>query len=815
MANLISLVTGNHSAAGSWGVADTTMAKTNGTTSANVTTSNLETASYTPGVITVDGILLNMSLRVASPSGTMTVTLRNQTAGTDVASVTINNSDLPAIGTTAQSPGCWIFFKFSGSQLLLAATAYRVRVTSSVNNQCALYGGASNDWNILLRTTTTAAPGAADRLFIQGEKTGTGAMTSITITNDNNAATDFGAIDISDGGTLIDRTTGSTQLRLSGMLYVWKGGTLTQSDSNNSQTHILEFDSSTDVEFGLYVHSGTWNGQGASKTKTWSKLAADASAGATALTLSDNVGTTWKNGDTILITTSTRTAGQSETKTLGADSSGTSLPTVGALANDHGGDAATGVQCEVANLNRNIVIRAVASTLTTYVFIGAGATVDLDWVELYYLGSATTNKRGFDITTTAAGGGDVNIQNCAIHDCNDTTSNLGFVITGSLATGFTISNNVVYNVGGTGISIATTSATAYEVSNNLFAVNASGAMVSLSDLGGTISGNIAVSGTTTGFTFADSNAWGTVSNNEAHGNTSYGVSLGASNPSSAITMTGFKTWRNSDYGFYFSANVTGVGPYTLEDFIIFGNANAGLACAGVYIQAPVVLSDCVFNAGATLTQPVGIDFIANSTIPDVTLNSCSFGATTTHATADIRLGNNTMQGINTYNTTMASATEVSGNTTMSLSSFVRSSRHDGTAGAYKAWFRYGTIINDTVTFNTASPSEQLTANNASFKLESAYKYVAMNSGQVATVSVYIRKNAGYTGNQPRLIVKRNDSAGITADTVLATYSAGTGSWNQISGATAAVTEDCVLTFCVDCDTGGSYINIDDYTVSLA
>lgn len=73
------------------------------------------------------------------------------------------------------------------------------------------------------------------------------------------------------------------------------------------------------------------------------------------------------------------------------------------------------------------------------------------------------------------------------------------------------------------------------------------------------------------------------------------------------------------------------------------------------------------------------------------------------------------------------------------------------------------------------------------------------SGATATISVYVRKSSAgdgtaYTGNQPRLIVRKNLAAGITSDTVLATAAAATGSWEQLSGTTIAVSEDCSLEF---------------------
>ncbi len=68
----------------------------------------------------------------------------------------------------------------------------------------------------------------------------------------------------------------------------------------------------------------------------------------------------------------------------------------------------------------------------------------------------------------------------------------------------------------------------------------------------------------------------------------------------------------------------------------------------------------------------------------------------------------------------------------------------------------------------------------------------------------------YYGSQPRLKVRRNDAIGITADTVLATYSAGVGVWTDLVGsATVAATDNGVMEFVVDCD-GTGFINVDEW-----
>jgi hypothetical protein len=136
-----------------------------------------------------------------------------------------------------------------------------------------------------------------------------------------------------------------------------------------------------------------------------------------------------------------------------------------------------------------------------------------------------------------------------------------------------------------------------------------------------------------------------------------------------------------------------------------------------------------------------------------------------------------------------------------------------------SWFKYGIIQIDTTYFKTASPSQRLTPNSATNKLESGSKKAALNSAATAIFSVWVRKSsvaaggADYNGNQPRLILKRNDAAGITADTVLATMTAGLDTWQQLTGTTPVVTDDAVLEVVVDCDGVAGFVNADDWEVT--
>jgi hypothetical protein len=141
-----------------------------------------------------------------------------------------------------------------------------------------------------------------------------------------------------------------------------------------------------------------------------------------------------------------------------------------------------------------------------------------------------------------------------------------------------------------------------------------------------------------------------------------------------------------------------------------------------------------------------------------------------------------------------------------------------------AAFPSGTTISSfSASAGTITASANAGATQANFtiafarKLESAPQFqgvkVAVANGNSAGVSVYIRKSASYNGSQPRLIQKANPALGQNSDVVLATYSAGTGSWNQISGTTSTATDDGVWEIVVDCDGTAGAINVDDWATS--
>lgn len=236
--------------------------------------------------------------------------------------------------------------------------------------------------------------------------------------------------------------------------------------------------------------------------------------------------------------------------------------------------------------------------------------------------------------------------------------------------------------------------------------------------------------------------------------------------------------------------------------------------------------------GGALGSQTGISFGTNHSSNVSNTGDASFieiengliGVAVSHTNSDISvLSDGVGPRCIMHNTTLGSTTEVASPANLGYGAFICSLKHNTTAGNHLTWKPGGrtsgaSLLPDTVIYNTASPSLRMYPGSASIKLESSTWEVAVASGQTLTPSVLVRySKVGDSGGvdyvpttAPRLVVKRNVAAGITADTVLATHGGGA-DWVTLSGTTAAVTDDAILEFFVDCDGSTGWINVDDFS----
>lgn len=837
MARLVALATGNFATLGTWGIADATSLLDSETNSQTLTTafSGTRSVSFTPGAITVAGICVKLRDR-SGTTGTMSVHLADNATHTEVPGtlVTINTADLPS-ATQAQNNGGWIYLEFATPVTLAGATAYEVEATTSSASQVNLYRNATAG-NIARLLVTTANPGslaAGDSFDICKRYTGAGAATAVTVTMDNTATTDFGPGGASgvgltiSGATLTFGTTAATNyyLKLSGALVVYSGGTLNMGTTGTPMpadaTAVLEFDPGSDGECGLTVRDGgTWVAQGAAKTP-WRLLAADASVGATSLTVDSNV-SGWRNGDDVAIATTTRTRTQSETKALSADANGTTSLSIAALTNAHDGGSngprSVSDAAEVANITRNVKVRSATSTLAAFCYMRDAATVDVDYVEFRYIGYAggSTGLHGLDLVTIT---GDADINGCVFRD----GEGWAVYISGTSANHVHVSNCVAYNMsvgsisGGVFQIVNGTSGTDWQITDCVVILTTGSNAVGfqIADVGGTFTGNRVAGSAATGSTgaihIAETGAiiTGTFSGLVAHGNAGLGLRIQSV---AGGVISDVALWRNTSSGLQYA--LVGTAPVRIDGGVIFGNASPQVDI-GASSSAPsfAILDDVDVDSEAGFSAAQGIAVTASTVA--LWLRNCRVGGVGTHSTADVVFTANQAAPVYAYNCAFGSTTEVSGlSANGSLPSFLKSERHDQSATTHKSYYRTGVISADQTTRHTASGfSWRMQPASASEKLilpgpffNNGFKIPCVG-GVARDITVYVRKDGTYNGNAPRLVVPGGMVQGIAAD-VTDSLSVGTDTWEQLS-VTVTPTEDCVVTAYVDCDGTAGSVYVDD------
>lgn len=831
MAILASKQSGNFTSSATWGVINQ-----NGATylnseanSTGSTTSYVGSSSFVLGIQrTIEGIYVKLARRDGS-SGTVSVQLFNVTAGVAEAGseVTINTVDLPSGVDASNAGGGWIFFRFASALILSTSDSYRVEIKSSAASNVTLFRDATaGNWSRALRTNATQAPVAGDDLIIAGQHTAAGTNAAYTVTMNETASTDYGsastslvtpAIAICHRGTLQYETTAATNyvLRVAGNLIVYAGGTLnigtTGTPIPNDSTAVLEFDCASVGDFGVTLRVGaTCNLQGMAKTYALF-LAADAAAAATSGTLSGTP-TGWKNGDNLVFASTTRTMSQSEEKALSADVSTTSF-SFAALTNAHAGGGATNgseVKAEVCNITRNIKIRSVSSSAYSYfTVLGSTTAIDWDYAEFRYMGGATLQKRGVEIGAT---GGSVDINGCVVKDSSAQTSAYGFYFSGT-GLAYSITNCLSWNTGNNGL--LTLETTALSTINNFIGIKTanSHAVYLRGGVRGTVTNITGVSAASNGVLVGEvafvptGTYYGTVNNILGHSNGAGGVVLAEESVQvgKAGALIG---WRNTTQGVGFDSAFRAIRCQSVR---AFGNLVAGIQPVNQGF-AWVEIDTVSIDAGLVLTQPIGVYGLSgNAPASNLFINGGNIGQNQAHATADVSLyRTNFIWSFNSV--TLHSTNKVVNQTSLPIPAQIKF-QSIGSAPIHRTYRRQGTIAIETTTLHTGSQAMSMTPLIAAEKLESGPFFVAVANGATATPSVYIYKHASYNGNQPRLILRANPAIGINADVVIATYSASTGSWNAISGTTAAASADGVMEFYIDCDGTAGAIYVDTFTVT--
>ena len=593
-------------------------------------------------------------------------------------------------------------------------------------------------------------------------------------------------------GTAVTGVTGQSFVGLTGTIVI-NSVSYTISSVTNATSLTLTGSAGTQSTPVAWTHAGT----------------------AATLTVASTSG--WSANDSLGIASTSQTYTDCENIAISTVDSATQVTLASALTKNHSGDSPT--QAEVINLTRNVKIRGSSTSLQAYVYIQTTSTVNLSYVEFYWLGSATTNKRGINIQTTT---GSCTIIGCTVHDCVVAGSITAYLTSsGSNHNNISITYTHTYNVI-CSFYLAPTTGTSLTFDHCVWMYNgsANSRIAFVEDLGGTFT-NITVVGASNNGIFLGGEAFhafgngyitGTFSDITAHSNVGIGIYLMTMNGEWIVggTISNLKSWRNLATGIFFpGTNVI------LNGVTCFGNASCGVNIgspnANCTIRNGVFASDLAFNSQYGLYCGITMG-------TSLVVETCTFGVVSgiykAHTVCDV-YGYYTITRVALNNCILASSTEVYiTQYTTDRNTLVTSQKHDQTVGLHKRWERFGTAIIDTTTYRTASPAETLTPNNATYKFNSSpTQPVAVDAGQTITPTVYVYKSASYNGNQPRLIVKANPAVGITSDTVLATASGGTGSWLTLTGTTAAATDDGALVFYVDCDGTAGTVTVDDWSAA--
>lgn len=832
MATLHARADGNWTTAATWGVCNATALLDSQAANTALTTAFVSSAAFMPGAITVDGIAVKIASRATSPTGTMSVRLAVGGVAVAGTTVTINVSDIPDdVGTAGSSyTGCsigWFFFRFASPVTLLAATNYTVQARTSSSSQVNLFRNATaGNWSRLLRTTTTAAPAAGDSLFIGGEWTAAATKTDRTVTIDETATTDYGSastslasLGVSKGGTLALATSASTnyRLRLSGILAFWLESAATFGTSGtplpSTSTFELQFDCAADADFGIvaYISLGFYGADRCGTGITRTRLAADAAATDTSLTVEDSTG--WKNGDTIAISPTRRVTNQGEERPLNADASGTSLSFATGLVVDHDGNAAWGAQADVINVTRNL--RVVPTSTFVWFFYQRGTTTDItgSWAEFDRMGS--TARVGFDIQS-----GTYSFTDCAFTRSKDDV----FVPSASSTATFTFTRCMFWSCQST-----TAGAILSASGTGTFTITFVDCVVIGNGTSGSFTVYCNASDTVTmqGSRFSGhecalrSDAGSDLLLVEdcefscLSGGVSSGVLINSGN--AAVRFRRCKFWRNGAAG---AVTVTNSFDVDFEDCEFYGNGSPNLQ----WQTSKGRLLGCAFASETGYATGTGIN-VNPGTLDgalDLELHGCSFsevvGNRIAHGTTDLNISSLlTRFRLLLSGTILRAATPISPSSGYYRGTYIAYQRKDDVADTHQ-WrlYGYGQIDIETGTFGDASPSMKLTPESAVRKLETNLFTKAVPSGQTATFSAKVRKNGAYNGNAPRLVLKANGAIGVDKDVVLATHTAAADVWETLTGAMpSGAEEDGIAGVVVDCDGTAGNVFVDDVSVTVA
>jgi hypothetical protein len=825
MATLLAKDSGNFTDASTWGLVDSASLVDSVAAISNISTTYVNSPSFSPGAITIDGVAVRIASRTITTTATFFLQLFNVTTSTQIAEVSIAVNDLPATTSAGSiAPGLgWVFFRFGAPITLVSGQNYAIGLRVTTANHVVCYRNATaNNWTRLLRTTTNAAPAASDILHIAPEFSAPATYIARTVTMNNTSSTLFGdlsvpnSISISNHCSLRYGVAASTnyRLRVRGLMGVFAGGkleigsTVTPIPATSSAT--LEFDGVANVDSGLGIGSqGNFETHGNTKTTTNTLLTSTANAGTSILNVLSTAG--WQAGDRIAIASTSRTPTEAEDFTISTVNSPTQITLSGALAFTH--EAVGDVVAEVINLTRNVKIFGNSSTIQSFVVGDSSDQFHCRDTEFYYLGSGTTARRGITVQATY---NSCIIERCAIHSAG-VTSSLGLFFGGGINSVVQVLNNSFYDIAAQLISISTSVFSAMTISDNYGIRARAGGGVVLSTVNNKVVTNNRISSCTGyGFSFSQDGAIiDTFDGNISHSNgTSTSAALGFSMLYLRGVLSNCIAYRNAAPGFL----ISGCQDLYLTNCKAFGNGVTNIDMTTIGSPGVIGLYDSIIDAGATLTSPIGLR-VQSGGCGNFDADNCTFGATNEHSTGDIVITTPTTTfNMRADNCLFASTNPFVFPERLTPSSIVGFSAHNQIPNNHLSIRRTGRITIDTIIFDT-SPSMRLTPTSSTEKLRTGRFDVPVRAGESLTVSVKVRRSvagdgAAYNGALPRLFLRKAAALGVNSEIILATATVlSSGAFETLTGTTPVAPTDGVFSFGVDCDGTTGWINIDSWSVT--
>lgn len=807
MANVIAKATGAWSTAATWCQAEEGAGAIQAalTATTNTTGSYVPTAAFTcTNLDSMIGVL--MVCKRVNSTGTVTVGLSDDNGASYTREVTVNAADLPLEGSG-------VLFMFSLPLAADGGSDYKLAIkASSAGNATFWRDGTAANWTrLILLAADYGVPQAGDVIWIAGEP-----AVTLTVTMDNTAATDHGAMFLGHRGVLTCGVAESTAyfLKLSGVLTMWPGSTLSLGTSGAripaSSSMTLEFDSASAAQFGIENAGGTFNAYGALRTYISAKLTANVAVNGTAL--ASDVSTGWKSGDEILLPSTSFTAAQFEVGDLDGDAAGTALTVHGfagvggGVAYAHSGTAP--YQGEILLLTHNVRIRGASASLTGYVRAYANgsalAVVNWSYAEFYWLGIFNgATKIGVHVSGTSTS---ADVQYCSFHHFIAASVSGPYIECGTM----TVSYNVFHGGATNTTDFRIYPSTVGNVVTRNFFIAGDNAVIDCQMRGSYTFNTIASCGAAN-----LTNTWQSTAvfeDNVYHSNSA------AENfftwPGGVFTRITY--WRQNHgirvayRGFtYVSCNFTTTSVY---DFDIRN----------------VTYRSCIWENDTVTSQNYGYNLGNINVWMNVRFEECTFGVITQYAIADIFVNSviSMVQAIfdncllNSIVPLVVTGGQSFFQVTSDVLSFLKFAKWGQTAGSHRTYYRQGLIQTDAVIYDVGGVSERATPKIAATDLGSTYFRKRVASGATCTFTVRVRKSAvgdaggaNYTGSEPRLLVKVNHASGLahTVPLVLDTAAAAVGTWETLTGTTGAVTDDAVLEAFVDCDGAVGWINVQNWS----